>query len=157
MLLPRMEIRMGVPRTNPLIESIWGKIRILGVVKEGRRNADMEHIWRNGAILCNVLGEIWRRNMSEIIWDQGQIRTGVACVLASLDSGRMNGNGRWWWRRFAGQRRWWMSHGAQLLREGGVLELLPGDPLTKEHGKGKGRAAYMDGLWWCWNEWKKER
>lgn len=41
-----------------------------------------------------------------------------------------------------------MSHAAQLLWEGGrVLELLPGNPLTKEHGKGKGSSAYMDGLW----------
>lgn len=48
--LPRMKIRMGVPRTKPLIESIWGKIRILGVGKEVRRDADMEEIWRNVAI-----------------------------------------------------------------------------------------------------------
>lgn len=34
-----------------------------------------------------------------------------------------------------------------LLWEGRVLELLPGNPLTKEHGKGRGRSAYVDGLW----------
>lgn len=40
-----------------------------------------------------------------------------------------------------------MSHGAQLLWEGRVLELLPENRLTKEHGKGKRSSAYMDGLW----------
>lgn len=31
-----------------------------------------------------------------------------------------------------------MSHGAHLLWEGRVLELLPGDPLTKNMGRAKG-------------------
>lgn len=62
-----MKVRMDVPRTNPLIESTWGKNGILGVVKKVRRDADMEEIWSNVGIFCNALGEICRRSLSEIV------------------------------------------------------------------------------------------
>lgn len=62
-----MKIRMEVPRTSPLIKSVWGKIRTLGVVKEMRRDDDMEEIWRNVPIFCNALDEICRRSLSEIV------------------------------------------------------------------------------------------
>lgn len=61
--------------------------------------------------------------------------TGIECGLASLDSRRINGNRNGWWRRFAGQGSQQMSHGAHLLWEGRVLELLLGN---RNMGRAKG-------------------